>query len=114
MLAAAFGKVLGAGAYVAELYEQLCQIPQTGVRWNSTTVTRPRAHVMWILWRNLGERYACSSLGEVLGAMAYAGELFELSYQAPQTGVRWNDTTVRRPRAHVSWILRADAVGATR
>ena len=43
--------------------------------------------------------------------MAYAGELFELSYQAPQTGVRWNDTTVTRPRAHVMWILRPIAVG---
>ena len=52
---------------------------------------------MWILRRDLGERYACSSLGEVLGAMAYAGELYELSYQAPQTGVRWNDTTVTAP-----------------
>ena len=49
-----------------------------------------------------------------LGAKAYAAELYELSYQPPQTGVRWNGTTVTRPRAHVSWILRADAVGATR
>ena len=58
---------------------------------------RPRAHVAWTLRRYLGEGYACSGLGEDLGARAYAMKLSELSYQAPQTGVRWNDTTVTAP-----------------
>ena len=51
---------------------------------------------------------------EDLSVGAYVAELYKLSYQAPQTGVRWNGTKVTRPRAHVSWILRTDAVGATR
>ena len=40
-----------------------------------------------------------AALGKVLGAWAYAVELVELSYQAPQTGVRWNDTISETPQS---------------
>ena len=79
-------------AHIAELYGLSYQAPQTRVRWNGTTVTRPRTHVMWILWRNLGERCACSSLRKDLGAMAYAisgttdrGEVERHDSDAPQS-----------------------------
>ena len=97
---------LGARAYVAELCEQLYQIPQTGVSWNGTTVTRSRAHVMWISWRDLGERCACSSLREGLRHKGVCcGALRAI---VPQTEVSWNGTTVTRSRAHVMWISRRD------
>ena len=102
---------LGARAYVAELCEQLYQIPQTEVSWSDTIVTRPSDLIMWISWRNLGKRCACSSLRKDLGAWAYAvsgttdrGEVERHDSDAPQNSHHvdfvekpWREVRLQQP-----------------